>query len=201
MIPEGGFKELTVAGQYQDNKSYYTLKTQDLIENNVVDKNALNDEEQYNWSNYMLNQFKRAKNIMHNLSHHDKGKNVLSVEIILHIIDEVKSERKIAMVLKSVKDIDSYVLKDITDIKMDTIAKDPSLLYSEGYDEKTKNILLEKIEFREKSADMISMIKVNDTYSVLKKMYGIKTFKSTCDGINSNHRLGGNEDWDTALAI
>ena len=119
MIPEGGFKEITAAGQYQDNKSYYTLKTQDLIENNVVDKNALNDEEQYNWSNYMLNQFKRAKNIMHNLRHHDKGKNVLRVEIILHIIDEVKSERKIAMVLKSVKDIDSYVLKDITDIKMD----------------------------------------------------------------------------------
>lgn len=127
-----------IAGQYQDNKSYHTLKTLDLIEDYGVDKNALNDEEQFDWSNFMLNQFKRAKNIMHNLSHHDKGKNILSVEIILHIIDEVKSERKIALVLKSVKDIDSYVLKDITDIKMDTIAKNPSLLYSEGYDELTK---------------------------------------------------------------
>ena len=126
----------------------------------------------------MLNQFKRAKNIMHNLSHHDKGKNVLSVEIIMHVIDEVKSERKIAMVLKSVKEIDAYVLKDITDIKMEKIAKDPTLLYSEGYDEYTKAVLLEKIEFREKSADMISMIKVNDIYTVLKRMYGIKTFMS-----------------------
>ena len=32
MIPEGGFKEITVAGKFNDNKSYFTMKTQDLID-------------------------------------------------------------------------------------------------------------------------------------------------------------------------
>ena len=44
MIPEGGFKPVSYEGKFNDNKSYYTLKTQDLIQEQLEDKNSLDDD-------------------------------------------------------------------------------------------------------------------------------------------------------------
>lgn len=53
-------------------------------------------------------QFSQLKKIMINLSFKDRHKLVLSAEINFNVIDELRHERKIAMVIQD-KKIDEYI--------------------------------------------------------------------------------------------
>lgn len=76
-----------------------------------------------------------------NFTFKDKGKQVLSTEIIQHVMDEMRQERKIAMVLKDTN-VDTYITQDLTEIDL--------------YDENTfqdleveiKNTIQDKLTFR-----------------------------------------------------
>ena len=55
------------------------------------------------------------------------------IEIIINVIEEMRMERKIKMVISN-KRVDEYVQVDITDINLQTIAEDKSLITNSDYD-------------------------------------------------------------------
>lgn len=58
------------------------------------------------------------------------------IEIIINVIEEMRMERKIKMVISN-KRVDEYVQVDITDINLQTIAEDQSLITNSDYDQDT----------------------------------------------------------------
>jgi len=75
----------------------------------------MDDSEQYEKSRHMLNQFNQIKRILMNFTFKDKGKQILSTEIIQHVMDEMRCERKIVMVLKDLN-VDEYIHQDISEL-------------------------------------------------------------------------------------
>jgi len=70
---------------------------------------------------------------VHNLCFKDRSKNILVIEIIINVIEEMRMERKIKMVISD-KRVDEYVQVDITDINLQTIAENKSLITTSDYD-------------------------------------------------------------------
>ena len=66
----------------------------------------------------------------------DQNKKVLSIDIIINVMDEMRMERKIKMVLQDLG-VDEYVRTDITDIDMKSIADDPSKIDESDFDTHT----------------------------------------------------------------
>jgi hypothetical protein len=63
----------------------------------------------------MLQQFNQMKKILMNFSFRDKGKVILSTEINWDVIDEMRKERKIVMVLRDLN-VDEYIFLDMPEI-------------------------------------------------------------------------------------
>jgi hypothetical protein len=66
----------------------------------------------------------------------DQNKKVLSIDIIINVMDEMRMERKIKMVLQDLG-VDEYVRTDITDIDMKSIADDPTKIDKSDFDTHT----------------------------------------------------------------
>ena len=79
-------------------------------------------------------------------------------------------ERKIKMVIQN-KEVDEYIATDITDIDMKQLAENRSLIEESDYEVHTKNILYDKLAFRAKFADKLSLIKLTYIYCVLTNIY------------------------------
>ena len=75
------------------------MKTQDLADFRNEEKINLDDSIQYAVSKHELDQFNQVKKILANLCFREKSKNVLSPEIILDVMDEIRMERKIIMII------------------------------------------------------------------------------------------------------
>lgn len=63
----------------------------------------------------MLQQFNQMKKILMNFSFKDRNKVILSTEINWDVIDELRKERKIVMVLRDLN-IDEYIFLDMPEI-------------------------------------------------------------------------------------
>ena len=63
----------------------------------------------------MLQQFNQMKKILMNFSFRDRNKVILSTEINWDVIDELRKERKIIMVLRDLN-IDEYIFLDMPEI-------------------------------------------------------------------------------------
>ena len=63
------------------------------------------------------------KKIVHNLCFKDRSKNILIIDIIINVIEEMRMERKIKMVIQG-KKVDDYCGVDITDIDMKAVVED-----------------------------------------------------------------------------
>ena len=76
-----------------------------------------------------LNQFQEIKKILFNIQLKDKsGTKLLGTDIIWDVMDEVRSERKILMVLKN-ENTENYVNLDMTEIDMLKYHEDKSIPY------------------------------------------------------------------------
>ena len=64
---------------------------------------------------------------------------------------------------------------DITDIDMNLLAANISLIEKRDYDVDTKNILYDKLKFRESFAEDLGLIRLNYMFTVLRAMYHGKT--------------------------
>ena len=66
----------------------------------------------------MLKQFDQVKSILINFSYNERGRNVLVAQIIWNVIDELRRERKIKMVLHDEINVNQYINLDMTDVNL-----------------------------------------------------------------------------------
>jgi len=86
----------------QNGKSYTykSMKTAELKEQRDEEIQQLDDSSQLKLSKHQLGQFNQIKKILMNFGFKDRQKNILSTEINSHVLDEMRRERKIIMVLR-----------------------------------------------------------------------------------------------------
>jgi len=97
------------------------------------------------------------KNVLLNLSFNDSGKKTLNTDIIENVMDELRRERKTAMVLAD-EDIEEYILLDLIEgEKMDK--KDRSLHLN--------NVLEKKDKFNADLCQTVSILKLGYMWRVL----------------------------------
>jgi len=109
-------------------------------------------------------QFKEIKAVLHNLSFNDNGKKTLNTDIIENVMDELRRERKTAMVLAD-EDIEEYILLDLIEgAKMDKKDRTPHM-----------NLVLEKKEkFNDELCQTVSILKLGYMWRVLQIVHGAK---------------------------
>jgi hypothetical protein len=66
----------------------------------------------------MLQQYNQIKKVLLNFSFVERNKKILVVEIIANVLEEMRGERKIMMVLKDSTKVDEYIDLDITEINI-----------------------------------------------------------------------------------
>lgn len=64
-------------------------------------------------------QYNEVKEILLNISFKDKGKMILSNDIVWDVLDEVRKERKVIMALND-DTIDDYINLDMTEVVIET---------------------------------------------------------------------------------
>jgi len=101
-------KKGTGLGDGGRHATFKSLKTVELRDEREAEKEMLDDTIHIEQSKYALEQFSQLKKIMLNFSFKNKGKNVLSAEINYNIIDELRHERKITMVIRDLR-VDEYI--------------------------------------------------------------------------------------------
>ena len=116
MIPEGGFAKQGGKGA-AGRTTYKSLRTPDLRETRQEEIQRLDDTEQNKLSKHMLVQFNMIKKILVNFSFKDKGKHILVNDINFDVIDELRKERKIFMVLRD-KGVDEYINMPMTEVDL-----------------------------------------------------------------------------------
>jgi hypothetical protein len=73
---------------------------------------------------------------VHNLCFKERSKNILIIDIIINVIEEMRMERKIKMIISD-KKVDEYVQIDITDIDLKEIAEDNRKITNSDFDMET----------------------------------------------------------------
>lgn len=122
---------------------------------------SLDDTEQLANSKHMLQQFNQMKKILMNFSFKDKGKVILSTEINWDVIDEMRKERKIIMVLRDLN-IDEYIFLDLPEVDIydtNAVKETPIPL---------QLCIQEKLEWRERFAQKISITRLDYMLKVLR---------------------------------
>jgi len=97
------------------------------------------------------------KNVLLNLSFNDNGKKTLNTDIIENVMDELRRERKTAMVLAD-EDIEEYILLDLIEGEK-TDKKDRSLHLN--------NVLEKKDKFNSDLCQTVSILKLGYMWRVL----------------------------------
>jgi len=110
-VPKGGFKTVDQRKQM----TLKSMKTEKLIEERENELLLMNDDQQLNISKEIIQQFNQIKKLLHCITYKVNEKKVLCTNIIIHIMNEMRQDRKIKMVLKD-RGIEEYVSMDITDI-------------------------------------------------------------------------------------
>jgi hypothetical protein len=95
-----------------------------------------------------------------NFSFDNKGVKTLAVEIIENVMDELRRERKISMVLADAE-IEEYIKLDLTGVKED----------DEGISLFMKKVLISKRVFREELCQKVSILRLGYMFKVLKVVH------------------------------
>lgn len=115
LIPIGGFK----GEDNLDTKSIglKSMKTQELKEHRMDQIYQTSDmiKEQARMSRFQLEQCKELKQVLSNFSFKEKNQFINSSEINWNILDELRRERKIIMVLQDTE-VEKYLGFDMTKI-------------------------------------------------------------------------------------
>lgn len=77
----------------------------------------MDDEPQYLKSKYELDQFNMIKRIIINFAFRNRGKLILSPDIVNDIMDEMRCERKILMVLEN-RNVNKYIDAEMTELNL-----------------------------------------------------------------------------------
>jgi len=116
MIPEGGFARQGGKGAIGAT-TYKSLRTPDLRETRQEEIQRLDDTDQNILSKHMLIQFNMLKKILVNCSFRHGAKYILVNDINFDVIDELRKERKIFMVLQD-RGVDDYINMPMTEVDL-----------------------------------------------------------------------------------
>jgi len=136
------------------------MKTTNLKQYSEKVKEMSNQQDQINKSKSDINQFNQIKMVLLNFSFNDNGRKTLCVDIIANVLDELRRERKIKMVLADAE-IEEYIKLDLSNANPD----DPDMT-----DFKRKT-LMEKKVFKEDVTQKVSIIRLGYMFKVLKAVH------------------------------
>lgn len=111
-------------------------------------------------SKYKIDQFNMVKNVLLNFSFVNKGHKTLCMDVIESVMDELRRERKIRMVLADAE-IEQYIKLDLTNIKETDTDITPF----------AKAVIIEKRIFKEQLCQKVSIIRLGYMFEVLKACY------------------------------
>lgn len=124
MIPLGGFRKLGPGGTAgEQGATLKSMRTADLKDYRVEELQRLDDTSQREKSRHEINQYNQVKNIIINFSFIDRNKKVFSTDITYDVIDELRRERKIMMVINDTN-VDQYIDFDMTELVPTEAVKD-----------------------------------------------------------------------------
>lgn len=157
LIPLGGFK-----GDQQNTHQYTlkSMKTQELEEQRIIEKEMLDDTNQTTTSKEQLQQFNQIKKILVNFAFYDKNKKILASEIAINVLAEMRRERKIRMALDD--KADDYIQIGLSDIDINDQEQVKTL------DLPAQLVIEEKLVFRTNLASAVSITRVNYMLKVLR---------------------------------
>jgi len=111
-----------------------------------------------------LQQFSEIKKVLRNISFIEKAKRIVSPEILLDVLDEIRRERKILMVIQD-DNVDQYINMDMTEIDIYTAEN------NEGLSHDVKLACATKVAFRNELAQKISVIRLDYILRVMRKVF------------------------------
>ena len=161
IIPDGGFGNNTALMNANPNK-IVSLQTANIRQYRRNQQERDNTIMQVNQSQYEIEQFNNVKGILINFSFENQGQKTLCVEIIENVMDELRRERKIIMVLAD-SDIEDYIKLDLSEGEPD--------------DQMTpfkKRVLEDKKRFREDLAQKVSILRLGYMFKMLKAVHPAK---------------------------
>lgn len=130
----------------------------------------LDDEPQYMLSKHQLDQFNQVKKILVNFAFRNRGKMILCTDIINDVMDEMRCERKILMVLQS-KKVYEYINANMTELDLYNQDVLKQQMIDMELDEEVKYMISEKIRWRNNYAQEISILRLDYIFRVLRVIY------------------------------
>lgn len=165
MVPKHGFDNNGMSEFDKAATQYKSMRTQDLEFDRQQEKERLDDSIQFKRSREELVQYNEVKEILLNMSFKDKQKLILCNDIVWDVLDEVRKERKVIMVLND-DTIDDYISLDMTEVNILT-AQDTADLSVQ-----IKQACGEKLAFRRKLAQDVSLFRLDYILRVMRKVMG-----------------------------
>ena len=159
MIPAGGFKN-----NYQANTQenlIKSMKTTNLKEYQEAVKALEDTSAQTNKSMHEIDQYNQVKSILINFSFENDNQKQLSVEIIEGVIDEIRRERKIRMVLADER-IEEYIKLDLEG-NVDDVPSEQQDFF--------KQVLEDKKKFRADMCQKVSILRLGYMLKVLQAVH------------------------------
>mmetsp|Transcript_12344 Transcript_12344/g.19174 ORF Transcript_12344/g.19174 Transcript_12344/m.19174 type:complete len:229 (-) Transcript_12344:244-930(-) len=161
MVPRGGFPNL----QVNNAQTFKSMKTEVLFKEREEEIKKNNVDEQFEEARLHIQQFNQLKKMVQSFTFFQGEKKVLVSPIIFHILEEVRLDRKINMVLKD-KDVETYISADITDIDLEKVDIDDLEEFSEEF----RPILREKLLYRRDLAHKAGITKLHYFFKMLKQV-------------------------------
>jgi len=161
-IPKNGWES---AEGDDNNPKLRNMKTQELEEHRIEELRKLDDSIQREKSMVMLNQFNMIKSVVMNFAFKERGKAILAIEINMNVLEEMRRERKIMMVLRD-KDVDEYINMDITEVNLNDKTE---------WEKKSLAVQLcinDKLDFRAELAQQVSLTRLDYMLKVIRKVHG-----------------------------
>lgn len=137
------------------------MKTQNIKNYKDKVKEVENQEHMQKKTRYEINQFNQVKSVLSNLSFTNKSQKTLCVEIVDNVMDELRRERKIRMVLAD-DGIEEYIKLDFRGAREEDENISPFM----------RKALSGKREFKERMCQNFSILKLGYMLRVLRKVHG-----------------------------
>ena len=136
------------------------MKTTNLAEYKEKVRKQEDTSIQETRSRYEIDQYNQVKSCLMNFSFNNKGHKTLSVEIIENVMDDLRRERKIRMVLADAN-IEEYIQLDLEGLTPE----------SEGVTPFCRKVILDKKKFKDDLSQTVSILRLGYMFTVLKKIH------------------------------
>lgn len=152
----------------QRSNTIVTQRTQDLMKAREEESIANDYEKTQMKVSDQLQQFSEIKRILINYTFTDDERRILVAEIVAGILDEMRMERKIMLIIDD-EDVDAYVEVDIGGVDLyDTESH-------KDFDEEKREIIARKAKFREEFSARAAATRLDYMIRIMTIIFGKAT--------------------------